>query len=589
MISVMKTQLFKWMPVGVFFLSASAARPALLDDQFDLPRGFHIYKVAEGDLTGGSYAMTFDGHGRLLVGDGQNTRRLVDSDGDQVYDTYEIIAEGLGGRGPQGLLVSGDYLYAVGGGGVQLFSGYAAGGKLAHEGRLGESFNTGGDHAAHTLLRGLDGYVYLVSGDGGGVGERNPPSLGMNYLGEFFSLDSDMEWHVDLPFYRPVRLNHWATGSDNGWQGVGAYPSYYLDCLPGILEVGRGSPNWGLFYEHTQFPNDFLDSFIVCDYLWKSATSGGYASSGRLLSFGMTLAGSHWEAEMQVLAQPKAGAELDGRPINSAVVDVAVAPDGSLLITEHNQGVWRLFYDADATPTIPAISPESIIAGSGSSLEEALAVAQPMAEWSRLWVERTLSGIGGDVVAKLVGATLDTDQDLRARLRALRYLTEDFEDLPTNFIEELATDPAKELRAQAAWLVGIRGKSEEVAIAVGLLEDEDPFVRRRACESFTRHGIRWGVDGLIARLDDEDRYVRYAAMTALARFPGTRLAQAARRTDSPAAIIRLLCAAELQGERPRARHIQGALEDVLSEGWLASAQDSSSTNSPRVLIKSNVS
>ena len=206
--------------------------PRLLDDQFNLPPGFHIYKAADRSLTGGSYDLVLDGEGRLLVGDGNAVRRLEDTDGDQVYDKSEVIATGLGGRGPQGLVVYGDHLYAVGGDGVQLYSGYQAGGKLKRERRLGERFNTGGDHAAHTLLRGLDGYVYMVSGDGGGIGERrhiteksspvlyertasvfrfdptgktwecvgaggrNPPSLGMNYLGEFFSFDSDMEWHV---------------------------------------------------------------------------------------------------------------------------------------------------------------------------------------------------------------------------------------------------------------------------------------------------------------------------------------------------------------------------------------------------------
>ena len=98
----------------------------------------------------------------------------------------------------------------------------------------------------------------------------------MNYLGEFFSFDSDMEFHVDVPFYRPVRLNNWATGGDHGWQGVGAYPPYYVDCLPSVLEVGRGSPNWGVFYEHTQFPKKYHDGFIVCDYRWKSATTGRF-------------------------------------------------------------------------------------------------------------------------------------------------------------------------------------------------------------------------------------------------------------------------------------------------------------------------
>ena len=159
--------------------------------------------------------------------------------------------------------------------------------RLMHRGRIGNKFDTGGDHDAHTILRGLDGYIYLMSGNGAGnedrrhitettspvrferehrfsgfdpegkhweciaAGGRNPPSLGINYLGELFSFDSDMEWHVGLPWYRPVRLNHWTIGGDQGWQEVGAYPPYYIDCLPGILDVGRGSPNWGIFYEHT--------------------------------------------------------------------------------------------------------------------------------------------------------------------------------------------------------------------------------------------------------------------------------------------------------------------------------------------------
>ena len=247
--------------------SPAPAQPVLVDDQFELPDHFHIYRVAEPELTGGSYDLTFDGQGRLLIGDGSAVRRLTDTNHDGVYDSQETIADdpALRGRGPQGLIVIGDHLYAVAGDGVQLFSGYNGQGKLKHERRLGATFNTGGDHAAHTILRGMDGYIYLVTGDGAGIGgrrhitqesspvieernasvfrfdpsgekweciasgSRNPPSLGMNYLGELFSFDSDMEFHVDVPFYRPVRLNHWATGSDQGWQQVGAYPPYYID------------------------------------------------------------------------------------------------------------------------------------------------------------------------------------------------------------------------------------------------------------------------------------------------------------------------------------------------------------------------
>lgn len=252
-----------------------------LTDRFEVPPGFRVYRAATSELSGGSYAMTFDGEGRLLVGDGKAVRRLIDRDQDGVFDGHEVIATNLGGRGPQGLLVWGDRLYAVGGDGIQLFEGYRNGGSLTHRGRLGARLQTGGDHDSHTIFRGFDGFLYFMAGNGAGIrdrlhiteesspvlfereasvfridpdgnhwecisaGGRNPPNLGMNYLGDLFSFDSDMEWHVGLPWYRPVRLNHWAIGGDQGWQEVGAYPPYYIDCLPGILDVGRGSPTWG--------------------------------------------------------------------------------------------------------------------------------------------------------------------------------------------------------------------------------------------------------------------------------------------------------------------------------------------------------
>ncbi|MEE3054486.1 MAG: HEAT repeat domain-containing protein [Planctomycetota bacterium] len=577
-----------------------AEPPRLLDSQFNLPPGFHIYKAADRSLTGGSYDLVLDGEGRLLVGDGNAVRRIEDTDGDQVYDTTKVIATGLGGRGPQGLVVYGDHLYAVGGDGVQLYSGYKAGGALKRERRLGERFNTGGDHAAHTLLRGLDGWIYMVSGDGGGIGERrhiteksspviyertasvfrfdptgktwecigaggrNPPSLGMNYLGEFFSFDSDMEWHVDLPWYRPVRLNHWATGGDQGWQGVGAYPSYYLDCLPGVLNVGRGSPNWGIFYEHTQFPQKYRDAFIACDYLWKSATSGGYANPGRLCAFELDRDGATWKAKMTVFAQAKRGAkDHKGRRINFALVDVDVAPDGSLLLTDHNQGVWRIFYDPAEKPAIKPISP-----GPGpaeSTIDGLLALPQPMSEWCRLREEAARKKIGAGVADKLLTAALEKGRETRQRLRAIRLLAPGFKKLPAGFINSLAVDGVTEIRAQAAWLIGIRGDSSEIPAALKLLDDSDPFVRRRAAEALSRFGTETANGKLISRLDDEDRFVRYAAMTALAHRPTKEFIQEALRHESPRAWMRALVAGNIRRERPETPQVQEVVERLLGK------------------------
>lgn len=143
-------------------LSASS-QPSDMSDRFDPPPGFHIYRAASADLTGGSYSLTFDGEGRLLVGDGSAVRRLGDKDGDGVFDSFEVIARGLGSRGPQGLLVYADRLYAVGGDGVQLFEGYGSAAPLIHRGRLGQPFKTGGDH---------DGWLYFMVGNGAGTKDR---------------------------------------------------------------------------------------------------------------------------------------------------------------------------------------------------------------------------------------------------------------------------------------------------------------------------------------------------------------------------------------------------------------------------------
>src|SRR5436190_16111244 len=104
----------------------SAAAPVFLDDQFEMPDGFRIYRAAERELSGGSYALRFDGQGRLLVGDGTALRRLVDKDNDGVFDGYEVIATNLGWRGPQGILVYGDRLFAVGGDGIQMYDNYSS-------------------------------------------------------------------------------------------------------------------------------------------------------------------------------------------------------------------------------------------------------------------------------------------------------------------------------------------------------------------------------------------------------------------------------------------------------------------------------
>jgi putative heme-binding domain-containing protein len=565
------------------------AAPVFLDEQFELPEGFRIYRAATAELSGGSYDLAFDGQGRLLVGDGNAVRRLNDADKDGVFDSFEVIATGLGWRGPQGLLVYGDRLYAVGGDGIQVFEGYTSASGLVHKGRIGEPFRTGGDHEGHTILRGHDGYLYFMSGDGGGItnrthitesnspalfertasvfrispdgkrwecvsaGGRNPPNLGQNYLGDLFSFDSDMEWHVGLPWWRPVRLNHWLVGGDQGWQEVGAYPPYFIDCLPGILDVGRGSPTWGVFYEHNQFPSRYHDSFLVCDYRWKRESNDQYATSGRLVAFFLKREGAAWKATMETLARPKPDArDASGKPISFALVDIDVAPDGSIFLSDHNQGIWRIVYGTTQRQ-------DSHV----SALDRLLKLPQPAAEWSRLAEEQLKNEIG-DWNKELQVVALDSKRDIKQRLRAVRLLANDFSSLQESFIDSLAHDAQPELRGQAAWLMGIRGQSE---VAV-LLRDKDPFVRRRAAEASTRVA-KIPADTLIAAMADAERLVRYAAMSALAHRPTTQWFERAARHQNPQVRMRALVAAKMRRELPPSDQIRTVLGGLVEATGLS--------------------
>src|SRR5262249_26350232 len=360
----------------------------------------------------------------------------------------------------------GDEVFAVGGDGVQRFSGYQSGGPLTARGRMGAALRTGGDHDAHTLLRGQDGWIYLMAGNGSGLsgrahitektspalfereasvfrisrdgtrwecvasGGRNPPGLGQNYLGELFSFDSDMEWHVGLPWYRPVRLNHWAVGSDQGWHEVGALPPYFVDNTPGILNVGRGSPTWGLFYEHQSWPAKYHDAFRCGDYRWKRESDDQYATTGRLVGFFLRRQGAGWTATMEQVAKPRPGArDADGRLINFALVDVAVAPDGSVFLSDHNQGIWRLCHGAvPGAAMAPALVPPWPDAPSqpAAVLQALLTLPQPASERTRLREEALRTQLGPDADRALQRAATESKRPLPERLRAIRFLAPNF-------------------------------------------------------------------------------------------------------------------------------------------------------------------
>ena len=58
---------------------------------------------------------------------------------------------------------------------------------------------------------------------------------------------------------RPAPTSCWRTGSANT-------PAYYIDSLPAIYDVGRGSPVGMEFYDHTAFPPKYHGAYFMADW-----------------------------------------------------------------------------------------------------------------------------------------------------------------------------------------------------------------------------------------------------------------------------------------------------------------------------------
>lgn len=99
------------------------------------------------------------------------------------------------------------------------------------------------------------------------TGYRNSYDIAFNADGELFAYDSDMEWEMGMPWYRPTRLMHVPAGSEFGWRsGSGKWPDYYVDSLPGTVNMGPGSPTGITFGYGTKFPEKYQKALFLCDW-----------------------------------------------------------------------------------------------------------------------------------------------------------------------------------------------------------------------------------------------------------------------------------------------------------------------------------
>lgn len=135
-------------------------------------------------------------------------------------------------------------------------------------------------------------------------GIRNAYSFAASPNGELFAADSDTEFELNLPWYRPNRVLHCISGADFGWRsGALKIPDDSAQSLPPVIEIGPGSPTAVFFSTGTNFPPPYNTALFVADW-----------SFGRLLAIHLKPSGASFTAEREEI--------LSGTPLPIAAACV---------------------------------------------------------------------------------------------------------------------------------------------------------------------------------------------------------------------------------------------------------------------------
>lgn len=209
-------------------------------------------------------------------GPGSGLYRLRSTTGDDQFDEVKKLATFRGGgeHGPHGLRLSpdGKSIFVVCGNHTlppQKLDASRIPTNWAEDLLLPRQWDANG-HAAGIYAPG--GWIAKTDPEGKtwemfSIGYRNCYDIAFNADGELFTYDSDMEWDMGMPWYRPTRVVHATSGSEFGWRsGTGVWPDHYIDSLPPLLAVGPGSPVGMEFGYGTKFPAKYQKALYCCDW-----------------------------------------------------------------------------------------------------------------------------------------------------------------------------------------------------------------------------------------------------------------------------------------------------------------------------------
>jgi putative heme-binding domain-containing protein len=350
-------------------------------------------------------SMATDPKGRLIAS-GQNGPLFRITPGADAKST-EVEKLDIPIGEAQGLLYAFDSLYVmVNGRGI---AGHGGGFYRCKSTDGGETFgppelllklNAAGEHGPHAIRLGPDGKLYILAGnftdlpknleptspvknysedhlilrdpDGNGfatgrmapsawiircdengqhlelfcAGYRNPYDMNFNTDGELFTWDSDMEWDIGAPWYRPTRVCMAVSGGEFGYRfGTGPWPDYYEDSLPPVCNTGLGSPTGLTFGTNARFPAKFQHALFGEDWAY-----------GKVLVFYVIPDGAGYKATFETF--------ISGKPYDPTAM-VIDPKDGAMYLTiggrNTQSGLYRVTYTGSEStdPALPEIDSRS--------------------------------------------------------------------------------------------------------------------------------------------------------------------------------------------------------------------------------------
>lgn len=506
-----------------------------------VPEGFNVTLFADDELAHDIHSLTIDSRGRVVVSGPGYIRFLLDEDDDGRADTAKQFVAGPK-TGAQGMFFVGRDLLCSGDNSLHLYRDDNRDDKADKAPEVFLGILAGGEHHAHSIQKGPDGWWYVIAGNYAGVtdayvknaktspikkpyagvimrirpdlgagevvcdGFRNAYDFGFSRQGDIFTFDSDGERDVSLPWYRPTRVFHATPMSNAGWVTRSwKRPSYFCDMPPVVAAFGRGSPSGVLVYKHNQFPKKYRGAILGLDWTY-----------GRVMALPLEADGSVWKSNPIELMTGVGS-------FGFAPTDAEVGPDGSLYVSVGGRGtrggVYKVSYGEGKTDGLEYAETDA------ERLTQVLEAPQPLTAWSRNRWERIAKRLKREPFVK---AVLNERLSDESRIRAIEILTELYGGIDDGSAGSIVRSKSAPVRARTAWSLGRRDQAvPNVKALEPYLKDASPLVMRFALEALqcATDEADWEAIAplLVPSLGSEDRFVRQAASRVVAKLPASQL------------------------------------------------------------------